>query len=165
MRLTRRTLIRSGTAAAGVAGALGGRIGSAYGAITTRGTTLRSAVVRGPVIRKGYRRLRRVDGEPHLVRTDLGVSAQGGRARRRAGLSAFVQLSDMHIIDAQSPLRVEWMDRYDDGADEGVPTPGFLSSAYRPQEMLTAQVAEAMVRRVNALGRGPVSGCRLGFAV
>lgn len=162
MRLTRRTLIRSGTAAAGVAVTLGARAGSAYAAITTRGTTLRSAVVRGAVLRKGYRRLRRVDGEPHLVRTDLGVTAKRGRARRRAGLTAFVQLSDVHIIDAQSPLRVEWMDRYD---DEDPLRPGFLTSAYRPQEMLTAQVAEAMVQRINAIGRGPVSGRRLGFAV
>jgi metallophosphoesterase (TIGR03767 family) len=162
MRLSRRTFVGSGTAGLGLGSVLGGLTRPAYAAIRTGGTTLRSAVVRGAVVRDGYRRLRRIDGEPHLVRTDLGVSAKRGRARRRAGLSAFVQLSDVHIIDAQSPLRVEWLDRYD---DEDSLRPGFLTSAYRPQEMLTAQVAEAMVRRINAIGRGPVSGRRLGFAV
>jgi metallophosphoesterase (TIGR03767 family) len=162
MELTRRTLVRAGTAAAGAVAAMGAGAGSAYATIRTRGTTLGATVVRGAVVRKGYRRLRRRDGEPHVVRTDLGIAAQRGRARRRAGVSAFVQLSDVHIIDAQSPLRVEWMDRFD---DEDPLRPGFLTSAYRPQEMLTAQVAEAMVRRINAIGRGPVSGRRLGFAV
>ncbi len=121
--------------------------------------------MRGARRRDGYRVLRRIDGEPHLVRTDLGAAAKKGRARRREPLSVFVQLSDVHIVDAQSPLRVEWVDRYDDAGDNDAPGPGLFSSAYRPQEMLTAQVAEAMVRRINAIGRGPVSGRRLGFAV
>lgn len=165
MRLTRRTFVRSGTAG-GVGLGIGGLLPSAYGAVRRRGTTLGSRIVRGALRRNGYRILRRVGGEPHLVRTDLGAAARKGRARRRMGLSAFVQLSDVHIVDAQSPLRVEWVDRYDDGGGaNGTPVPGLFSSAYRPQEMLTAQVAEAMVRRINAIGRGPVSGRRVGFAV
>jgi metallophosphoesterase (TIGR03767 family) len=160
MRLSRRTFVGSGAAGSVVATLLGGS--PAYAAIRRRGTTLASRVVRGATRRGGYRVLRRIGGEPHLVRTDLGVGARTGRARRRRGVSAFVQLSDVHIIDAQSPLRVEWLDRLD---DEDSLRPGFLTSAYRPQEVLTAQVAEAMVRRINAIRRGPVSGLRLGFAV
>ena len=163
MELSRRTFVRSATASAALAAALGGRATTAYAATRRRGTTLRSKIVRGARGRKGYRRLRRIDGEPHLVRTDLGAPAKRGRARRRVGVSAFVQLSDVHIVDAQSPLRVEFLDRYEDNGD--APSPGLFSSAYRPQEVLTAQVAEAMVRRINAIGRGPVSGRRLAFAV
>ncbi len=161
--LTRRTFVRLGAAGAAAGAAIGGAAGPAAAGIRRRGTTLRSRVVRGARRRGGYRRLRRVSGEPHLVRTDLGIAAKRGRAGRRRGLSAFVQLSDVHIVDAQSPLRVEFLDRYEDNGD--APSPGFFSSAYRPQEVLTAQVAEAMVRRINRIGRGPVSGRRLAFAV
>ena len=58
---------------------------------------------------------------------------------------------------------MEYLDRYED--TESTPGPGLFGSAYRPQEMLTAQIGDAMVRRVNAIGRGPVSGRRIGFAV
>ena len=97
-------------------------------------------------------------GEPHLVREDLGVVAKRGRRRRRQAVLAFAQISDVHIIDAQSPLRVEWFDRYDDQESGSTPTTGLASSAYRPQEMLTAQIAESMVRAINRIGVGPVTG-------
>ena len=91
------------------------------------------------------------------MRTDLGVAAQDGRTARRVGLQAFVQFSDIHIVDAQSPARVEWLDRFE--------TPGLLSSSYRPQEMLSAQVADAMVQAVNAQKKGPETGLAFSFAI
>jgi metallophosphoesterase (TIGR03767 family) len=93
------------------------------------------------------------------------VPAGRKRAARRRGIIAFAHLTDSHIVDAQSPMRVEWMDRYDDQDQPGDPTTGLVSSAYRPQEVLTAQVAEAMVRAVNDVGVGPVTGLPLGFAI
>jgi metallophosphoesterase (TIGR03767 family) len=102
-------------------------------------------------------------GEPHRVRTDLGAKAHTGRELRRRGLVAFAQLTDVHVVDAQSPGRVEFLDRYSDAQNS---SPGNLfTAAYRPQEMLTAHVAEAMVQRINAIGVGPVTGRRLGFAI
>ena len=83
------------------------------------------------------------------MRTDLGVGAEGGRATRRTGLLAFVQLSDVHVVDHQSPARVEWADRYDDRDVSTDPVPGLFAGAHRPQELLTAQVADAMVRAIN----------------
>ena len=74
---------------------------------------------------------------------------------------AFAHLTDVHVVDVQSPMRVEYLDRYDDN-DVGT---GLLSSAYRPQEMLTAQIAEAMVQAVNRVGAGPVTGAPLAFAL
>ena len=163
MRITRRGLLRTGSVGAGLGIPGLGRALEAVAAVRGRGTTAASRIVRGREVRDGYRRLRRIDGEPHLVRTDLGVAAKAGRARRRTPLSCFVQLSDMHVIDVQSPLRVEYLDRYED--TDSTPGPGLFGSAYRPQELLTAQVGDAMVRRVNALERGPVGGRRIGFVV
>ena len=74
-----------------------------------------------------------------------------------------MQISDVHVVDAQSPLRVEWTDRYD---DPGSPLAlGLFSSAWRPQEIMSAQVADSMVRQINAIRRGPATGRRLDLVV
>ena len=67
------------------------------------------------------------------------------------------------VVRGQSPLRVEYLDRYED--TDSTPGPGLFSSAYRPQEMLTAQVADAMVQAVNAIGVGPATGRPLAFMI
>ena len=105
----------------------------------------------------------RAAGEPHLVRTDLGGSPSRNRARRRKAVIAFAQLSDVHVVDAQSPMRVEWTDRFDD--DSAIPATGLFTAAYRPHEMLTGHVADAMVRRLNAVAAGPVTGKPLALAI
>jgi metallophosphoesterase (TIGR03767 family) len=119
-------------------------------------------LVRGRTNAKGYARLAFGPGESHRLRVDLGATPKPGRRRRRRGLLAFVQLSDVHIIDAQSPARVEYTDRNDDAAEA---SSGVFTSAYRPQEMLTGHVADAMVRRINTIRRGPITGRPLAFAV
>ena len=89
---------------------------------------------------------------------------QAGRAGAGAALIAFAQISDVHVVDTQSPLRVEWTDRFDDPS--ALPTAtGIFASAYRPHEMLSAHVADAMVREINAIGRGPVTGRPLALAI
>ncbi len=75
-------------------------------------------------------------GEPLLERTDL---APRGDVRRT--LLTLVQLSDAHVTDEESPLRVEALDRLGDP----------VSSAFRPHEALTVQVLAAMETTVNAL--------------
>jgi len=95
------------------------------------------------------------------VREDLGARARTGRERRRRSLLAFAQLTDVHIIDAQSPARVEFADRYNDGP--GSPLP--FSAAYRPHEMLTAQVADSVIAAVERVGRGPAAGAPLSFVI
>ncbi|HEX2049616.1 MAG TPA: hypothetical protein VHJ34_03165 [Actinomycetota bacterium] len=52
----------------------------------------------------------------------------------------FLQLSDFQMVDEESPARVEFLDTTQRG-----PFAPF-SAAYRPQESLTTQVTEAMVR-------------------
>jgi metallophosphoesterase (TIGR03767 family) len=126
------------------------------------GTTLDSTVVRGAALNdQGYVRLASGPGEPHAVRNDLGTAAQRGRELRRAGLLSFVHLTDIHVIDAQSPARVEFLDRYDDQED----TRTIFSSAYRPQEMLTPQVSDSLVAAIEKVGAGPVTRRSFDFAV
>ena len=74
---------------------------------------------------------------------------------------AFAHLTDIHVLDAQSPARVEFLDRYNDGPGD----PLIFGSAYRPQEFLSPHIADAVVRGVERAGRGPVSGRGLDFAL
>jgi metallophosphoesterase (TIGR03767 family) len=76
----------------------------------------------------------------------------------------FAQLSDTHVMDSQSPARVELLDRY---ADPDLLPGGEarIVGTYRPQELFTHHVLEAMVQGVNACTRGPVSGAAVDFAV
>lgn len=124
------------------------------------GTTLDRTYLLGAPGAGGYRPVTAGPGEPHLPRRDLGGAASARRAAVRRGLLAFGQLTDVHIVDAQSPARVEFIDRFKDVLDV-LPVEG----AYRPQEILTTQVAEAMVQAVNAVGRGPATGLPLAFTI
>jgi metallophosphoesterase (TIGR03767 family) len=127
------------------------------------GTTLASTLLLGPAGPGGYRPIVVGPGEPYLRRTDL-MPALPVTAPNRRPVLAFVHLTDIHIVDAQSPARVEFLDRY---AGPGALFSGFnrISGSYRPQEMLSVQVGDAAVRAVNAIGRGPVGGEALSFAV
>jgi len=158
VNLSRRALFRSGLIVGGVAAA--GRIVAgpslADAAVTPR-TTFNRTLAPGTPNALGYSLIVAKPGEVRTVRTDLGIAAQSGRTTRRVGLQAFVQFSDMHVVDHQSPARVEWVDRFE--------TPGLFSSSYRPQEMLTAHVADAMVQAVNAQKHGPVTKLPFSFTI
>lgn len=156
MELTRRDLFKT-AGAAGAATALGGAAvaGTGLAAHAVAGathTTLDKTFLISKPNSDGWSRVVIGPGEPHVVRTGLGAPAQRGRAARRTPVLAFAHLSDVHIVDAQSPARAE--------LGESV-----SSSAYRPQEVLSAHVAESMVRRLNKIGSGPVSGSPLAFAI
>jgi metallophosphoesterase (TIGR03767 family) len=166
MALSRRDLIRSGFVVGGAV-AFGGRPGSAWALPTAiaapQGTTLESTYERasgGP-----YSPVLVAGPEPHSVRTDLGTPAGAGRENTRTSVLSFAHLTDVHVIDAQSPARVEYVDRFEDKYSDSDPVIGLLTSAYRPQEILTTQVADAMVRQINSIGVGPVTGTPLAFAI
>ena len=65
-------------------------------------------------------------------------------------MASFAQLTDIHVMDVQSTARFEFFDAYG-----SLPFPGLsdFTSAYRPQELLSAQVGEAMVRRLRSVRR------------
>ncbi|MFL1381548.1 MULTISPECIES: TIGR03767 family metallophosphoesterase [unclassified Nocardiopsis] len=118
-------------------------------AAAPEGTTLvQAAMAAGD----GYRRLSAGPGWPLEVREDL-VPAQAGRDDRRTPLAAFVQLTDLHIVDAQSPVRFEYTH------------PLLGSGAHRPQETLSTVGASALVSRVNSLRVGPITGRPFDFVM
>ncbi|GGO80965.1 TIGR03767 family metallophosphoesterase [Wenjunlia tyrosinilytica] len=99
----------------------------------------------------GYRRLRPGPGWSLVVRPDL-AAPKSGREDRRRDLACFVQFTDLHLVDVQNPLRLEYM-----RAD--------TASAWRPHEALTVAGAASLVERVNSLGGGPHTGHPIGFVM
>ncbi len=167
MRASRRSVLKGAAAATAVAAVGGVRpfprrtARAASGPLAPQGTSLDATVVRGPALNaQGYVRLVSGPAEPHLVREEL-AAARAGRFVTRSVLLAFAHLTDIHVIDAESPARVEFLDRYNDGPGK----PLIFGSAYRPQEVLTTQLADAVVGAVRAVGRGPVSTRPLDFAM
>ncbi|HYG92344.1 MAG TPA: TIGR03767 family metallophosphoesterase [Nocardioides sp.] len=162
---SRRDVFRAvglgGLAAAGVSGL--GAVRSTASAATAAVATLSTRLATGSPGAGGYRPVVAVAGEAHQVRTGLGAEAAGDRATTRQAVVAFAQLSDVHIVDAQSPLRLEYTDRLDDPSS--LPATGIFTSSYRAHEMLTGQVAASMVDAINAIGSGPVTGLPLALAV
>lgn len=115
----------------------------------TRNTTLQS--VAKPSGTTGYRRLGSGTAWPRLTRTDL-AAAKPNRATRRKTLAAFVQFTDLHIVDVQHPLRYEYLRAQ-------------TASAWRPQEALSVAGAVSLVERVNALRGAPATGAPLSFVM
>jgi metallophosphoesterase (TIGR03767 family) len=95
--------------------------------------------------RDGDRRLETGPGEDHVVREDLAPAAPG-RERRRASRLFFAHMTDTHVIDEESPLRVEFLDRFG----------GPFTSAYRAQEGLSAQILDQMVEQLRNT-RSPIT--------
>ena len=128
-------------------------------------TTGRRRLVPGEAGPGGYRTLVPADGEPHAARDDLASGTLRGAWRRSARpLLVIAQLSDTHVMDHQSPGRAELLDRYSD-PDSPLRAAVGIVGTYRPQELFTYQVAEAMVRAVRQVRSAPVSGAPVDFAV
>ncbi|MEI6590800.1 MAG: metallophosphoesterase [Actinomycetes bacterium] len=106
-------------------------------------------------------RFARTKAENGYTRTHLEIQAgeplEGSAPGRVSPLATFLHMSDLHVCDAQSPARVEYLDRY---ADPDYPTRALVEyvGTYRPQEFLTVQVVEAMVQSLNEIEFGPLFG-------
>jgi metallophosphoesterase (TIGR03767 family) len=135
--------------AAGITGmALG--VGSASASPRPARTTLEMAAQPASG-GEGYRRLIAGPGWPQVVRTEL-AAADPGRIDRRVPITAFTQFTDLHVTDAQSPARFEYLHPLAGGA-------------FRPQETLGALAAAHLVQRVNELRTGPVTGAPMDFMI
>lgn len=144
----RRFLVTGGAAAAGLA-----MTAPAFGldralrttrrrAVSPEGTTLER--VAAPTGSGDYRRLHEGPGWPVVTRTEL-AHGSSSRDDRRSPIASFVQFTDIHFKDAQSPARFEYLHP-------------LISAAFHPQETLTTQGGTALVRRVNSLRSGPFTG-------
>jgi len=164
-RIGRRPLLLGGLAGglgAAVPGIIGGagRGSAAYAldralkltasrAVSVAGTTLEQTA--SPAGASGYRRLTAGPGYALVVRDEL-ASGKSGRDDRRTALASVVQFTDLHMVDAQSPVRFEFLHE-------------ITGSAFRPHEALGTQGAVSLVRRINQLTRGPFSGRRFDCVV
>src|SRR5215469_1561551 len=163
MGVTRRTFLGGMLGAAGGAALVGldpfpARRALALPMPPAAGTTLNRVIIRGAAGAGGYTPLISGAGEPFLRRTDLGGLPAGGASTRV--LACFGQLTDIHVMDVQSPARFEFADRYG-----GVPGLSDLTSAYRPQELLSLQVGDSMIAQLGQVQRGPATGRPMQFAI
>ncbi|GAA4737626.1 TIGR03767 family metallophosphoesterase [Gordonia alkaliphila] len=155
--VSRRTFLAAGAAAAGAVAATSGAAGlvraepSALDSANAAGTTLDRVAVPGKARKGGYRKLTEGAGWPLYVRQEL-AAARSGRDSRRTALASFVQITDIHITDVQSPARFEYVH----------PIQG---PAFRPQEALGAQGAVALIKRINQVASGPFTGRRFDCVV
>jgi metallophosphoesterase (TIGR03767 family) len=99
-----------------------------------------STLERTIVDRNGDNLLERGPPEGYQVRTELVAGAQPQPIARRT-LIRFAQLTDTQLVDEESPIRVEFVDRLGEGS---------FISAYRTQEGLLPFVLSEEVRAVRA---------------
>jgi metallophosphoesterase (TIGR03767 family) len=128
-------------------------------------STTQRTIAPGEPGRGDYRKLRWAPGEPHQIRPDAGAPPLAADWRERARpLLVTAHLSDLHVTDHQSPARMELLDRFVD-PDSPYRWELGIVGTYRPQELFTHHVVEAMVQAVNAELSGPVSGAPVDLAV
>ena len=108
----------------------------------------------GDVVRTGtraaYRAVAELAGEPHAVRTEL---ASGDAKPKGEALACLVHITDLHVTDAQSPARFEFINR-----EAQDPRFRELLPMHRPQELLNTHAIAAMVRAINNVAEGPLAG-------
>ena len=109
-------------------------------------TTMARTLVRGPANGLGWCPLVRGVGEPH---ESLPPTTQV--------LAAIWHLSDLHLCDVESPIRLEYLDRFSDPDSPYREELGHVGT-YRPQEIFTTQVMLSMLSKVNRLRQGPTTG-------
>lgn len=115
--------------------------------------TSEKTLLAGPVVRKTYRQVAEGPGEPYVVRTDLGGASGDDLTPKGEPIAVIAHLTDLHVIDAQSPARFEFVNRY-------WRDPRFreLITMQRPHEMLSTHAIAAMVRTINEVERAPLTG-------
>lgn len=164
MELNRRDALRVGALGAAAAAAAVGTADGTAAADHRAATTLDRTLLLGSPGAGGYRPIVPGPGEPHLVRDELLTDRRTGGHRHRRPILTFGQLTDIHVMDTQSPARVEFLDRYNDpDGPYGYLLP--FESSYRAHEFLSAHISDAMVRAMNQVRRGPVTGRPLSFAI
>lgn len=109
-----------------------------------------------PVYNK-YRKLVNAPGEPYIPRYDvLGKVANPNRVKTRRSLYYMGHLSDIHMIDAQSPARLDVMAGQSAALWAGV---------IRPQDLMQMNVLAQMTVAMNAARYSPLTGAPMAATV
>lgn len=120
-------------------------------------TLLQTIKMSAQPVRGVYRTLLPGDGEEFIPRFDLlGRVADSARAASRRSLYFLAHLSDIHVIDAQTPARMD--------AIQSI-APNLFTDACRPQDTLTAHVLSSVVDSVVAAKESAVTGAPLACAL
>jgi metallophosphoesterase (TIGR03767 family) len=158
--MSRRQFMATVGALGAVWGIAPGSLGRALAAPAAPGrggTTLDRVIRMMPPATRQYRTLAFSPGEPYVARLDvLGREPDAARAGRRRSLVYLGHLTDMHVIDAQSPARLEPMAAQDHSLWGG---------AMRPQDTLTVHVAAAMVDAMSRARMSPLTGAPMSAAI
>ena len=108
-------------------------------------------------VRGSYRTLISGAGESFIPRYDiLGRKADAGRATQRRSLLYLAHLSDIHVIDAQTPARMD--------AIQGI-APELFTDSCRPQDTMTVHVLAAVVDSIRAVQNSTVTGAPMAVAL
>jgi hypothetical protein len=138
---------------------------AALGMTATAAAAPRDTTVRTIQDTDGDNLLEFAPGEDHCVFTlslqpsDANCAAGRLTKPKPASILNFLQLSDFQVVDEESPARVEAVD-----TTQRAPGANPFSAAYRPQESLTTQITEAMIRQVRNT-TSPITGARLALTV
>jgi len=107
--------------------------------------------------RASYHAVAEIAGEPHLVRANL---AKGDATPKGEALACIAHITDLHVTDPQSPARFEFMNR-----EASDPRFRELLTMQRPHELLNTHAIAAMVRAINNVATGPLTGSDLQLVV
>lgn len=159
--LTRREFLSRTAVLAAAAGLTPDLVGTALAApavdLAAIPSTLQQTILHGPVVKGRYRSLTTAPGEPYVARLDvLRRSPDPQRAGNRRSLLYLGHLSDLHVIDAQSPGRIEPM------IAQAHATWG---SAFHPHDPLSPHTTAAMVSAFADARYSPLTGVPMGAAV
>jgi len=159
--LSRRQFLAAAATAAAAAGVSVDILGPIAAApsepMSDAPSTLLQTIRQGGVVSGKYRRLIAGPGESYLPRVDLlQRSPNPARVTARRSLLYLGHLSDMHVIDAQSPGRIEPMIVQDHSA---------WGSAFHPQDPLSLHVTSSTVRSFSDLRYSPLTGAAMGAAI
>ncbi len=113
------------------------------------------AFVRGEANSLGWRNLEIAPDEPHCGH---------GFPTQSQPLLIIHHLSDLHVCDAQSPARPEYLDRHAD-PDSPIREQVGTIGTYRAHSMLSPHVVESMVQSLNTITHGPLSSHPIAGAV
>ena len=161
MSLSRRRFIAAASALAASWGVslevMGRSLAAPLRAADAPTTLLQTIKLSAQPVRGDYRTLVAGAGEDFIPRYDLlGREADTARASSRRSLYYFAHLSDIHVIDAQTPARMD--------AIQSI-APELFTDACRPQDTLTVHVLASVVDSVAAAQASTVTGAPLASAL